>query len=109
MLGNRKIEKGKKMTIISCFFPVVCESVCIYIVLQFIFVLGRKHFALFFKVQFVSCSFTELPKHNLRENNVKIVFQIEENGLRIVRFLTVVLSSGNHVFGIYDKRLTCCI
>lgn len=53
----------------------------------------------------MSCSFTEPPNHNLRENNVKRLFKMKENGQRTVYFLNVVLSSGNHIFRIHDKLL----
>ena len=59
----------------------------------------EKTFALFLRqIQFVSCTFTEPPKHNASESNVKRMLKMKEDGLRTVYFLNMVLSSDNHIY-----------
>lgn len=78
------------------FFPVVCELVCVNIVLK-IGKLGGENICFVFKANSVY-RFTEPPKHNVRESNVKNILKVKENGLRTVYFLNMVLSSGNHIY-----------
>lgn len=72
-------------------FPVVCELVCVNIVLK-IGELGGENICFVFKANSVY-RFTEPPKHN-----VKKTLKMKENGLRTVYFLNMVLSSGNHIY-----------
>lgn len=102
----RKLKHEEKVTVTS-FLPFLWESVYVFTQFcNFVFAWGRKHFALFFNVNFLCIMlFYRATKIEFKGNNVRRVFQMKENEPSTAYVLNVVLSSGNCILRIHDKHL----